>query len=313
IDECRISCACSGGQECVNWPGSYQCQGLPELAKIGFEHSLYPVTEDSSSVEICLDVKNSQEPISGWITTNGGAAVTGADYLSIREVVNITDPQESTCYTIPILDDDEFEGNETFSVVLTLNANVSGVQESYDEATVIIVDDDDPTRIGFEYSLYSVAEDSGSVQICLDINSVTNFHGLITTNDGTAVTGADYLSILEIVNTSVSQESTCYTIQILDDDEIEGNETFNVVLTLNANVSSVPIIQDKATVIIVDNDDVDECELEIHNCDVNAECINIIGSYECACNEGYSGDGINCTSRWPIDTLNILVNVMHHI
>ncbi|CAB4041983.1 sushi, von Willebrand factor type A, EGF and pentraxin domain-containing 1-like isoform X4, partial [Paramuricea clavata] len=142
IDECRISCACSGGQECVNWPGSYQCQGLPELAKIGFEHSLYPVTEDSSSVEICLDVKNSQEPISGWITTNGGAAVTGADYLSIREVVNITDSQESTCYTIPILDDDEFEGNETFSVVLTLNANVSGVQESYDEATVIIVDDD---------------------------------------------------------------------------------------------------------------------------------------------------------------------------
>ena len=68
------------------------------------------------------------------------------------------------------------------------------------------------------------------------------------------MTGADYLSILEIVNTSVSQESTCYTIQILDDDEIEGNETFNVVLTLNANVSSVPIIQDEATVIIVDND-----------------------------------------------------------
>lgn len=29
IDECRIACACSGGQECVNWPGSYQCQGLP--------------------------------------------------------------------------------------------------------------------------------------------------------------------------------------------------------------------------------------------------------------------------------------------
>jgi hypothetical protein len=68
------------------------------------------------------------------------------------------------------------------------------------------------------------------------------------------VTGADYLGILEIVNTSVSQESTCYTIQILDDDEIEGNETFNVVLTLNANVSSVPIIQDEASVIIVDND-----------------------------------------------------------
>jgi hypothetical protein len=45
--------------------------------------------------------------------------------------------------------------------------------------------------------------------------------------------------------------------------------------------------------------DVDECELEIHNCDVNAECIDTVGSYECVCNQGYSGDGINCTSRWP--------------
>jgi hypothetical protein len=68
--------------------------------------------------------------------------VTGADYLSIREVVNITNSQESTCYTIQILDDDEIEGNETFNVVLTLNANVSGVQAIQDEATVIIVDND---------------------------------------------------------------------------------------------------------------------------------------------------------------------------
>ena len=66
--------------------------------------------------------------------------------------------------------------------------------------------------------------------------------------------GDDYLSILEIVNITNSQESTCYTIQILDDDEVEGNETFNVVLTLNANVSGVKAIQDEATVIIVDND-----------------------------------------------------------
>jgi hypothetical protein len=68
------------------------------------------------------------------------------------------------------------------------------------------------------------------------------------------VAGDDYLSILEIVNITNSQESTCYTIQILDDDEVEGNETFNVVLTLNANVSGVQAIQDEATVIIVDND-----------------------------------------------------------
>ena len=41
--------------------------------------------------------------------------------------------------------------------------------------------------------------------------------------------------------------------------------------------------------------DVDECELDLDNCDVNAMCSNTIGSYTCACNEGYTGEGSNGT------------------
>jgi hypothetical protein len=41
--------------------------------------------------------------------------------------------------------------------------------------------------------------------------------------------------------------------------------------------------------------DIDECSLGIHTCDVNANCKNNVGSYQCQCYTGFSGDGSTCT------------------
>ena len=42
--------------------------------------------------------------------------------------------------------------------------------------------------------------------------------------------------------------------------------------------------------------DINECASpETNDCDPNAECSNAEGSYTCSCNEGYTGDGRNCT------------------
>ena len=38
--------------------------------------------------------------------------------------------------------------------------------------------------------------------------------------------------------------------------------------------------------------------MEQSPCDENAACINSIGSFTCACNEGYSGDGQTCTGQY---------------
>lgn len=40
--------------------------------------------------------------------------------------------------------------------------------------------------------------------------------------------------------------------------------------------------------------DIDECATRLHECSANAVCKNIVGSYNCTCNEGYYGDGKKC-------------------
>lgn len=43
--------------------------------------------------------------------------------------------------------------------------------------------------------------------------------------------------------------------------------------------------------------DVDECSSNKDICHSNAECNNTIGSFDCCCLSGYSGNGFNCTGK----------------
>ena len=37
--------------------------------------------------------------------------------------------------------------------------------------------------------------------------------------------------------------------------------------------------------------------MNMSRCDENAKCTNTNGSYNCTCNNGYDGDGFNCTGE----------------
>jgi len=41
--------------------------------------------------------------------------------------------------------------------------------------------------------------------------------------------------------------------------------------------------------------DFDECASHSHNCDLAASCSNTEGSFTCSCNNGYIGDGHQCS------------------
>ena len=43
--------------------------------------------------------------------------------------------------------------------------------------------------------------------------------------------------------------------------------------------------------------DKDECTENSDNCHGNANCTNTIGSFNCTCKLGYSGDGVSCSGE----------------
>ena len=43
--------------------------------------------------------------------------------------------------------------------------------------------------------------------------------------------------------------------------------------------------------------DINECELDLDNCDEQATCTNTEGSYTCLCNAGWTGSGDACEGR----------------
>ena len=47
--------------------------------------------------------------------------------------------------------------------------------------------------------------------------------------------------------------------------------------------------------------DLDECNTNTHNCDVNADCLNTVGSHSCTCKAGYTGDGQTCSGKKQIN------------
>ena len=49
--------------------------------------------------------------------------------------------------------------------------------------------------------------------------------------------------------------------------------------------------------------DIDECALGTYVCDVNANCENTIGSYDCVCVDGYVKNGSFCMSKLILKTV----------
>ena len=48
--------------------------------------------------------------------------------------------------------------------------------------------------------------------------------------------------------------------------------------------------------------DIDECKGSNNvNCDENANCSNTVGSYNCTCKDGFTGDGHSCSGKIVTD------------
>ena len=93
--------------------------------------------------------------------------------------------------------------------------------------------------------------------------------------------------------------STCQCVNlILTVTTLLGATSAFVMLAILEMVSSTALVSSNLhsnNNLINCPSDINECEVNIHDCDDNAECTDTIGSFACACNFGYSGNGTFCS------------------
>ena len=69
------------------------------------------------------------------------------------------------------------------------------------------------------------------------------------------------------------------------------------VMDSTAQVSSILRICELLLCATLNISDINECQVKTDNCHSNALCTDSSGSFQCACQIGYYGDGVNCSSK----------------
>ncbi|MBB4256499.1 DUF4082 domain-containing protein [Bradyrhizobium sp. CIR3A] len=205
-----------------------------------------------------LSSQNTVEYTTNEIGT-GGSATAGSDFIqpTFNGRANtgqiVFAPGESTkSFTIPIVNDQLIEGNETFAIGLQNPG--SGSLGAPRTVLVTIVDDDSPASIAMADVVVSVAESSPTATITLlrSGNVSQAATAGFTTSSGSALAGSDYTTTSGTVTFAAGQVSQTISVPIINDATPENDETFTI--TLSNPTGATLGAQATTTVKILDND-----------------------------------------------------------
>lgn len=222
--------------------------------------SSWRADENSGNVNIGVTRTGS---LSGAIgvsyATSDGSAVSGLDYQSTSGNLSWADGDGSTkMITVPLLNDSVMESDETLMLHLS-NPTGGAILTVPIASTITLVDDEvlAPLPVlAFQQQSISVSEDAGAITI--DVNRNVENTGAIgvsyQTMAGSASAGVDFTAASGTLAWAAGTGGVkSFTIPILDDLLVEGNETFTIVLsnaTGGAIIGSPAII----TVTILENE-----------------------------------------------------------
>jgi hypothetical protein len=197
-----------------------------------------------------------------WSTASG-TATSGTDFTAGSGTITFAAGATTATILIQIAGDTTYEADETFTVRLT---NASGVDIAGGTATVLINNDDAqapaPTAPSILVTSQSVTEvDKGSITMTITLTLSQAWTSAISVNvattslgsgAGKATAGSDYTSKSGTVTFLAGQTTATFTVTIIGDRVVEGNEVFG--LSLSGATGGASIATPLATMTIVDND-----------------------------------------------------------
>lgn len=218
---------------------------------ISFNPTNYTVAENNGYVTLIINrTQNTSGPLTVNYTTLNGTATEGSDYTNTSGSIVFADGEITKTISVPILDNNIYELNKSFTVKLT-SVSVGDITSA--TATVNITENDPAPQLAFNPTTYTV--DEGSGYIILTIGRTGNIAGNLsvnyTTSNATAIAGSDYTATSGTITFADGETTKTISVPIIDDSLHDPNESFNVKLS---NPSNGSIVNGTATVTITDND-----------------------------------------------------------
>ncbi|AXT50982.1 hypothetical protein D1818_09155 [Aquimarina sp. BL5] len=192
-----------------------------------------------------------------YATADNTATTAGNDYTSTSSPPSLTFAGtlgETQTITVPILDDTIFEGDETYFVNLNNSSNplvtitdIQGIGTIEDNEAGVSIND------------ISVNENAGNATFTVTLTGIIpgGFTLEYATADASATDPEDYAGTTSpnpiLTFTGTDGETQTITIQIIDDTDLEGNETFFVNLS-NANSVLVNVTDSQGIGTIIDDE-----------------------------------------------------------
>jgi glucose/arabinose dehydrogenase len=232
--------------------------GSQQPGTLQFSNATYAVNENGGFATITVTRTNgSSGSVSVNYATTNGTATAGSDYTTSSGTLTFANGETSKTFTVAITNDTLIEGNETINLTLT-NPTGGATLGSQNTSVLTIVDDDvaHPGTLQFSSATYAVNENGGLATIT--VTRTGGSDGSVTvnyaTNNGTATAGADYTSASGTLTFANGETSKTFTVAIINDTLVEGNETVNLTLsnptggaTLGSQNTAVLTIQDDDT------------------------------------------------------------------
>ncbi|XP_038065066.1 sodium/calcium exchanger 3-like isoform X2 [Patiria miniata] len=225
-------------------------------AVVEFRASSCAVYENEKKVHIVVERQGlmSVQAVVRYETVNG-TAEAGSDYIAQRSTLVFEPGETEKIIEIEIIDDNEWEPDETFFVKLAMDPNEETCLGHRSVMQVVIMNDDEPGMLEFTKTSFLVKESAGSVFVPVSRNQGVDGRIEVQwrTKDMEALNGSDYIGGEGTLVFEHNEKEKEIEIPIIDDQEYEKDESFQIELFEPTGGAQLGRL--KKTVVTIINDD----------------------------------------------------------
>jgi hypothetical protein len=220
-----------------------------------FSSITYSVNENAGTATITVTrIGGTTGTVSVIYSTSNGTATAGQDYTPVTGTLTWADGDSAPkSFTVPIIDDNLQEANETVNVTLS-NATGGATVGTPGASVLTIVDNDTIPSVSINDVTQSEGNASNLMTFTITLSNAASQPVAVTyaTENGTALAFTDYTAIgLGSVTFAPGETSKQISVEILGDFVVEPDESFFVNLTGATNA----VIFDSQGVGTLLNDD----------------------------------------------------------